>query len=207
MKLPEGDRLQDASDRWHGDSWSSCPGGKPQVSMEQLAYGLMLLVPWFREEFAPPRKPAAPAERRPKKPKAAKVASALSSSTIPAAMRRDVLRRDEWLCQRCGRSITGIRAGLQHRRPRGMGGSKRLHTMANLVLLCGWPGDPGTCTEWVEHEDRAAAYAQGWLVPMGYSPEEWRVLRFGVRWEQPGDIWVPAKPHPDQANDNESEVA
>lgn len=207
MRPPDGDRLDDAVDMFHDAPWS-CPGGKPQVSTEQLAYWLMALEPWFRNEyFTPKRKPVtASKEHRKPRPKAVRVASELSSSTIPASIRKDVLRRDQFECQRCGRSIYGIRAAIQHRRPRGMGGSKLLHTMANLVLLCGFTEDPGTCTRWVEIEDREAAYAAGWLVPMGYTPEEWRVRRFGAGWEQPGDVWVPADPHPDQ-EDNEIEVA
>jgi hypothetical protein len=51
VKPPEGARLDNALDMWHSDSWD-CPGGKPEVSAEQLAYGLAVLEPWFREEFA-----------------------------------------------------------------------------------------------------------------------------------------------------------
>jgi 5-methylcytosine-specific restriction endonuclease McrA len=195
VKAPEGARLDDALDMFHDAPWS-CPGGKPLVSTEQLAYWLAVLEPWFREEFAPRRKPVtAPKTKVATRPKAAKVESALSSSTIPLAIRNDTLKRDGWMCQRCGRSIYGIRAALQHRRPRQMGGSKRLHTLANLVLLCGWTVDPGTCTAWVEVEDRPGATRDGWLVPMGVAPEEWPVLRFGVRCEQPGDEWLPARWH------------
>lgn len=199
MRPPEGDRLDDAVDMWHNDSWS-CPGGKPDVSAEQLAHGLAVMERWFRDEFAPKTGlPSVPKEYRkpgPKpRPKAVRVASELSSSTIPAAIRKDVLRRDDWTCQRCGRSIYGIRAAIQHRRPRGMGGSKRLHTMANLVLLCGWSDDPGTCTHWVERQDRTGATRDGWLVPMGVDQEEWPVLRHGTSWELPGDGWVKAEPH------------
>lgn len=199
MRPPEGDRLDDAIDLFHNDSWD-CPGGKPVVSAEQLAHGLVVLERWFRDEFAPPRRlPSVPKEyRKPARTKVAKVASALSSSTIPAAIRHAVLRRDAWQCQRCGRSITGIRAGIQHRRPRGMGGSKLLHTMANLVLLCGWADDPDTCTHWVERQDRTGATRDGWLVPMGVDPEAWPALRFGTQWELPGDGWVKAEPHPRQ---------
>lgn len=121
----------------------------------------------------------------------------MKSSVIPSGIRAGVLRRDDFSCQRCGRSMQGCRYGLQHRRPRKMGGSKLLHTMANLVVLCGWSVDPGTCTAWVEVEDRPEATALGWLVPNGVTPEEWPVRRFG-QWEQPGEIWVPAKPHPRQ---------
>lgn len=199
MRAPEGDRLDDAIDLFHNDSWS-CPGGKPVLSTEQAAHLLIVWEAWFREEFAPQRRlPSVPKEyRKPARPKAARVASALSSSTIPAAIRKDVLRRDQFACQRCGRSIYGIRAGLQHRRPRGAGGSKLLHTMPNLVLLCGWADDPDTCTHWVERQDRTGATRDGWLVPMGVDPEEWAVKRYGTAWELPGDVWVKAEPHPRQ---------
>jgi hypothetical protein len=197
VRPPAGDRLDDALNLFHDAAWS-CPGGKPQVTAEQLAYWLTVVEPWFRDELMPRRLPTVPKEYRPAHPKKVRVASALQSSTIPAPIRRDVVTRDGWECQRCGRSIYGIRAGLQHRRPRGAGGSTRLHTMANLVLLCGWADDPDTCTHLVERLDRAGATRDGWLVPNGVAPEEWPVLRYGRYWMQPGSEWVPALPHPDQ---------
>lgn len=122
------------------------------------------------------------------------------STHIPEAIRLAVLDRDSYACQRCGVSLYGIRYGLQHRRPRGRGGSTLLHTMANLVSLCGWVGDAGTCTHDVEVTDRLRATAEGWLLPHRFrliSPEEWPVLRHG-RWQQSGDVWLPADPHPRQ---------
>lgn len=121
----------------------------------------------------------------------------MRSSVIPRPLRRAVLKRDLWSCQRCGRVIGDESQlfspySLQHRDPRGMGGSKLLHTMANLVTLCG----TGTtqCHGWVESH-RPQSYAEGWLVPNGVTPEEWPVRRFGETYQQPGDEWLPAKPH------------
>ncbi len=79
-----------------------------------------------------------------------------------------------------------------------------LHTMPNLVLLCGWTVDAGTCTAWVELADRRQATTEGWLLPhklRRIMPEEWPVLRWtprGPEWQQPGDTWRAATPHPRQ---------
>lgn len=143
--------------------------------------------------------PTHPTRNGPVKPR-------LESSVIPEPIRLAVYARDEWRCMRCGIYIpdSGRRWGLQHRRPRQRGGSRLLHTMPNLVLLCGWTVDAGTCTEWVELVDRTQATAEGWLLPHKFrriTPEVWPVLRWtpdGPRWQQPGDEWVPAEPHPDQ---------
>lgn len=116
------------------------------------------------------------------------------STHVPKTIRDAVLARDDWRCQRCGRDISnGLPYSLQHRRPRGMGGSKLLHTMANLVTLCGTATSPGHCHSAVEG-DRGSK-ATGWLVPNGATPENWPVLRFGDWWEQPGDTWVRCEPH------------
>jgi hypothetical protein len=192
VKRPEGDRLDAALDLFHDHRWRE---NKPDLSREQFAELLMAVWPFFARELNPKR-------TRVSRPKPAKVGQvggpAPGSSHIPLAIRRAVLARDERCCQRCGRSIWGMRYGLQHRRPRQMGGSKRLHTMANLVVLCGWTTDPGTCTAWVELEDRKGAERDGWLVPLGADPEDWPVLRFGTKWMQPGDGWSESLPHPRQ---------
>jgi len=192
MRLADEDQVDDAMQAILNHRWVE---HMPRLTSAQLAELLPVLEPVQR---APRRKPTVPKEYRPAHPKKVKVASALQSSTIPAPIRRDVVTRDGWECQRCSRSIYGIRAGLQHRRPRGAGGSTRLHTMANLVLLCGWADDPDTCTHLVERLDRPGATRDGWLVPNGVAPEEWPVLRYGKDWMQPGSEWVPALPHPDQ---------
>lgn len=116
------------------------------------------------------------------------------STHIPRPVRLAVLERDRDRCQRCGRSILSITYSLHHRRPRKLGGSRPLHTMANLVTLCG-TGTTG-CHGEVE-ADRPTSRAIGWLVPNGVPPEQWPVWRRGV-WQQPGEGWAPCEPHPRQ---------
>ena len=67
--------------------------------------------------------------------------------------------------------------------------------MANLVTLCG--SATTLCHGHVESY-RVEATVEGYLVPMGRTPEEWRVLVLRQRWQQPGDGWEDATPHPDQ---------
>ncbi len=121
----------------------------------------------------------------------------MKSSVIPKKLRDDVLARDEFRCQRCRRWVGDRRwYSLQHRDPRGMGGPKLRHTMANLVTLCG-TGTTG-CHGYVESQ-RSESYEFGWLVPNGVTPEEWPVRRFGEKaYQQPGDEWVSVEPHPRQ---------
>jgi 5-methylcytosine-specific restriction endonuclease McrA len=102
----------------------------------------------------------------------------------------DVRQRDGSCC-RCG-SVQNL--DVHHRLPRRMGGASKPETsfgMANLVCLC------RPCHAQVE-SFREDAEAAGWLVPQGVTPKEWPVLRFGKSWEQPGDGWVKAEPHPRQ---------
>ena len=85
-----------------------------------------------------------------------------------------VLERDGYTCVRCGHPITGERGvgwSLQHRIPRGMGGSKdeRLNLPANLIVLDG-SGTTG-CHGDVE-SNRAAARAFGYLVWRSLDPAE-----------------------------------
>lgn len=98
---------------------------------------------------------------------------------VPPKLRRHVLERDGYQCQRCGRSVrTQVQQySLQHRRPGGMGGSKFKHFAANLVLVCG----SGTtrCHGAIE-ADRVVAHDEGWLVPQGQDPALIRVLRWSA---------------------------
>lgn len=119
------------------------------------------------------------------------------STRIRKKLRDALLDRDKYLCQRCGRHVLVIGYSLQHRRPKQMGGSKLLDTMPNLVTMCGDATDPRGCHAWAE-SNRLEAQAFGWLVPHGVTPDEWRVWRFGRSWQQPGDGWVVAEPHPRQ---------
>ncbi len=128
---------------------------------------------------------------RPVQPKAARYTGP------PTVLRREVLERDSWLCQRCGLTVDGKPYSLQHRLPRGRGGT---NTLANLVTLCGDATHPDYCHAHVE-QFRRRATREGWLVPTGISPEDWPVLRFGQAWEMPGEDWAEVEPHPMQIGD------
>jgi hypothetical protein len=128
------------------------------------------------------------------KPKPAKAAR----NTGPTKKMRDaVLARDEYACQRCGRSIIGQPYSLQHLLPRGRGGK---NTMRNLVTVCGSATTPGMCHDHIEHQERRQAAWEGWLVPNGVDPDTWPVKRFDQRYAIPGiDGWTPAEQDPLQA--------
>jgi hypothetical protein len=143
---------------------------------------------------APMRRTAFPARSSAPKPNAK---PKTARDTGPTKATRDaVLARDSHTCQRCGRYLPGLPYSLQHRLPRGRQGS---NTMANLVTVCGSATTPDMCHDWMEHEARQRATAEGWLVPSwrGVTPENWPVLRFGQLWSMPGVTgWTEVEPHP-----------
>lgn len=198
MRPPEGPRLDAAVDLFHNHAWR---GLKPTLSVEQVAELLPVWESWYRTAFAPTPQADRPKQKIPSRPKRQ---GAVSSSDVPKRIRDAVLARDDWSCQRCGVSLYGRFYSLQHRDNRGMGGSKRKHTMANLVALCG----TGTteCHGHVESEPLESDRL-GWSVPNGAVPEEWPVLRFGSSWEQPGTGWEKASPHERQIELGALEVA
>lgn len=122
------------------------------------------------------------------KPKAARYTGPTKS------LRLEVLERDDYTCCRCGLTIHGKPYSLQHRLPRGRGGT---NTLANLVTFCGDATHPDYCHSHVE-QWRARATREGWLVPTGIRPEDWPVHRFGQLWSMPGEGWVECEPHPMQ---------
>jgi len=84
------------------------------------------------------------------------------------------MERDQYRCVRCGNPVTGdpgVDYSLQHRIPRGMGGSKdpRLNLPSNLILFCG-SGTSG-CHGEVESK-RAEARDAGYLVWRSQNPAE-----------------------------------
>lgn len=186
MKLSEGDQLDDALELFHSHSWVAY---KPEISSDQMAELVPVLAPLFQQS-----RPKVQAKRQPQKLPSRPVRG--SSSEVPEEIREAVLERDGHACTRCGAAIVRPYYSLQHRRPRGMGGSRLLHTMANLVTLCG--SATSGCHGEVE-SDRETAVRLGWLVPHGVTPEEWPVWRWtpdGHRWEQPGEkTWELAVPH------------
>jgi hypothetical protein len=94
-----------------------------------------------------------------------------------------VLDRDGYRCVCCGTPIDGERGrdwSLHHRRPRGMGGTHRITTAANLIAVCG-SGTTG-CHHRIEAH-RAEARANGWLLWQNVDPESVAVLvDSGSRW-------------------------
>lgn len=83
---------------------------------------------------------------------------------VSSATRELVLARDEWRCFRCRAHVGGPDAySIHHRKPRGMGGTKRpeINQPANLLTLCG-TGTTG-CHGNVESY-RSQAKADGFLI-------------------------------------------
>lgn len=85
-----------------------------------------------------------------------------------------VLARDCWRCVRCGESIGGERGldyVLHHRRPRGLGGTRRADSSSpvNLLTLC------SPCHAHIESY-RGEALRNGWLVPQVTDPAAVGVL-------------------------------
>lgn len=77
------------------------------------------------------------------------------------------LERAQFSCEINGCNLVGTRGhgwSLQHRLPRGRGGTRslRINLPSNLLVVCG-SGVQG-CHGLIEHELRAAAYEVGWLL-------------------------------------------
>jgi len=103
-------------------------------------------------------------------------------------VRRFVLHRDNGQCVRCGKTVYNTHSeqpvqqySLQHRRARGMGGSKdpQTNSPVNLILLCG-TATTG-CHGYVEsHRDEARYY--GWGLRQSDNPEERPVFHIELGW-------------------------
>jgi hypothetical protein len=81
------------------------------------------------------------------------------------AFREVVLARDGTTCQCCGADVTHKLASIQHRIPRGMGGSRLVNIPSNGVLVCGSATTPNSCHNWMEHEARSTAEQMGFIIP------------------------------------------
>lgn len=93
-----------------------------------------------------------------------------------------VLARDRHCCRRCAMTLHGQRGTdwvIHHRRPRGMGGTRRVDTNspANLVALC------TRCHVWIESY-RDESRRDGWLVSQHDDPERvpLQVGAYGDDW-------------------------
>lgn len=81
-----------------------------------------------------------------------------------------ICERAGFRCERCGASCLGTRGvnwSIQHRKARGMGGTRRVVTLADGALLCG--SATTGCHGWAESHPAEAAY-EGWRVPQSGDP-------------------------------------
>jgi hypothetical protein len=158
MKLPDGDRLDAALDLFHDHRWDV---QKPLIYELQMAELLVVLRPWFEQEFAP-KSTRVPAR---KPAKADKGSQKLGRDFVYG-------RSGGW----CEIAIPDLCAGLgrewHHRLNRSQGGrwdaSNGLHTCT-------------PCHDYVTNRAREEAKASGWAVAPGVTPPiEVPVLRRGV---------------------------
>lgn len=115
--------------------------------------------------------------------------------------RAAVIRRDDGMCVHCGRTVVDpdslapvAEYSLQHRRARGMGGSKdpASNAPANLLLLCG-DGVTG-CHGLVERE-RGWARREGWAVSLFDDPADSPLHHPRLGWVLVGDTYTDAANH------------
>lgn len=104
-----------------------------------------------------------------------------------AKVRALVIERDEGRCVRCGVHCVDGQYSLQHRRARGMGGSKAPDTNApqNLIVACGSATSPDGCHYRMESRPSYAA-EHGWRVGQWENPLDVPV----TSWR--GPIWLHA---------------
>jgi hypothetical protein len=93
-------------------------------------------------------------------------------------LREATLARDGHRCAWCGRYDLALE--VHHRAGKGMGGSRTLDHLANLVALCGWGNHTGC--HGLAHSDREAASAAGMTVPRSTDPHPIAVTYHDGRW-------------------------
>jgi hypothetical protein len=160
VRLPEGERLDEAVDLFHNDSWRDV--NKPVLSVEQVAYLLTVWEPWYRELFLAPRSQYRPKQKvqNRSKPKVDKGSQSLG--------RKLVYARSGGRCEAgCGSQAHE----WHHRKARSLGGTWHA---SNGMHLCRY------CHAWVgEHAIEAGS--NGWYLGANENPSAVPMLRFGVR--------------------------
>jgi 5-methylcytosine-specific restriction protein A len=96
----------------------------------------------------------------------------VSSTGFPLKVRVLIIERAQGMCERCGEAKPGMQ--VHHRRPRGMGGSRREDTnrASNGLYLC------ADCHAWVESY-RTEARLHGLLLTQSEYPPDRFVQRRG----------------------------
>lgn len=119
------------------------------------------------------------------------------------ATRLAIWEREGWRCAACGRTLylTDFYS-LQHRRARGMGGTRRADTAAvtNGLLVCGSATSRGGCHLAIEAHP-AWALSKGYRVGQTRDPATVPVYIHHAGWVYltPEGGYLPAKdPHPDE---------
>jgi 5-methylcytosine-specific restriction protein A len=94
-------------------------------------------------------------------------------------VRQEVIERAQGRCELCNGPLQPM--SVHHRRPRGMGGTRRdwVNEAGNLLAVCG-TGTTG-CHGMIESR-RADAYDRGWLVRTGMDPTEVPFVDFDGNW-------------------------
>ena len=98
---------------------------------------------------------------------------------ISPDVRAEVVGRSEGRCELCNGPLRPM--SVHHRRPRGMGGTRRawVNEAANLLVVCG-TGTTG-CHGMIESR-RADAYESGWLIRSGMDPTEVPYVDLAGEW-------------------------
>jgi len=97
--------------------------------------------------------------------------------------REAIFKRAYFECEFCGRENFSFGFSIHHRKPRGMGGTKKkeINDATNLILLCG-SGTTG-CHGWVESH-RQQSYESGLLVKQSDDPSKIPFIdRYGNKWQ------------------------
>lgn len=113
----------------------------------------------------------------------------MAKKTGPNNETRDAIyRRAFFECEFCGTESFSFGISIHHRKPRGMGGTKKkeINDPSNLLLLCG-SGTTG-CHGWIESH-REQAYEMGLLVKQSDNPVEILIMdRSGNKWKLGDDF-------------------
>lgn len=102
--------------------------------------------------------------------------------------RHAIYQRAFFECEFCGQENFAHGISIHHRKPRGMGGTKKkeINDPSNLLLLCG-SGTTG-CHGWIE-SNREQAYEMGLLVRQSDNPLEISFLdKAGNKWKLANDF-------------------